>query len=149
MNRISDNLLLRHIANGVILSGGGLQTAWIDMRGSDSAMILINAQGAHDNARALIELRAAEDDTGLNEETFKVFPAFDIPDETGDQYDIVVEIRAEDLPEGKPFLLLQFGEVTGLPAEVYAQCCSVQANTRKKYSNFPQQADVRLATWED
>ncbi len=148
MNRLSDNVRLKHLGNTVILSDSGLQSEFIDMRGFDSAMFLAALQGAHDGATCRILLECAVDETGLNEETLKTFPDFLVPEVEGN-YNVIVDVHSINLVQNKPFVRITVLETIGLPAEFAVSIAGVAANPHKKSANVPQEADVRFQSWDD
>jgi len=113
MHKLSDNMLvgLALPTTALIDSNGGAEatSAYFDMREFDKAAFVADLVDNIAHATVTIVLLAASDAIGTNAEVVKTgsvgLMAADVV--------AVMETKAEDLPEGKPFVALKVTDVGG------------------------------------
>jgi len=99
MHNISDNMLVDVAADTAVLNGATQNAAWFDMKEFDRATFVVRLGSKVATPDVDIEMLAAEDDIGTNDETLKTAVLGD-----PDAGIYAFEFKAEDLPEGKPYV---------------------------------------------
>lgn len=151
MNRLSDNVSAGVVGQTTVLSDGGLTSVLINLKENDTVMFVADISANNQPQATLTAIIfAASDISGADRENILIVAGIEPAEapEPEDPWKLVLETKAEDLPQNKSWVGVEIIETAGLPNEAAVTILAVAANKRKRYSNVID-ADRRIATFPE